>query len=479
MDFISNKTFEKLKYDLVREGLVQYEDLEKASELANVQKTNIGQILIDSNLLTEKQLLSFIESKLHIPYVDLNDYSLDKNCLKFIPYVDVKKYNIIPLFKIESVLTIAMSDPLDLFAIDSIVETTGLNIEPVISSETAIKNKILQYYSDYIDSDDQDICIKTEKNSDDEENESFDWQNDIHNQDLSDENIQKLIRKILKQSIILNVHELYFEHSSNGLSVNFKRDFDIENSGYIPEILVSSFIAKLKVLANLDPTVSEIPQLGKLIFKLDNLDLVASLSAFPTIMGERISLKIYKPPKSLNEIGIDFNKKKKIKEALTSRGITLVCGSVLSGKTHTIYSILSELSKIAPFDKKNIMTIESIAKYNLDNVNQCELNENIGFNLDKAMRFIEFQSPDIIYFEGINTKEGLDFFSSLVYKNKSIITEFLADNMLDLRNRLSRNEFSLFKSLLKCIILIHNKESIEIIDEDMLKKYLDINQYIN
>ena len=75
------------------------------------------------------------------------------------------------------------------------------------------------------------------------------------------------------------------------------------------------------------------------------------------------------------------------------------------------------------------MTIESIAKYNLENVNQCELNENIGFNIEKAMRFIEFQSPDIIYFEGITSKTALDYFSSLVYKNKVLITEFLADNI--------------------------------------------------
>ena len=97
-----------------------------------------------------------------------------------------------------------------------------------------------------------------------------------------------------------------------------------------------------------------------------------------------------------------------IKNALSVPGIILVCGSSLSGKTHVIYSLLIEVANSV----KNIMTIESIAKYNLENVNQCEMNENIGFNLDKALRFIEFQSPDVIYLEGVKTKEAFDYFSS-------------------------------------------------------------------
>ena len=106
------------------------------------------------------------------------------------------------------------------------------------------------------------------------------------------------------------------------------------------------------------------------------------------------------------------------------------------------------------------MTLESIAKYRLKGIAQCELNENIGFNLDKAMRFIEFQSPDIIYFEGITTKEGLDFFTSLTLKNKALITEFLAENMDDLRRKFEFSEFTMFKSVISCLIFIHSKDSI-------------------
>lgn len=456
---VTNKTLEKLKYDLVREGLVDYDTVEKAQELANAQNINVGQALINSGILEEEKLLKFLEAKLHIPYVNLEDYAPDKNCLKYINFPDAQKYKIIPLFKIEDVLTVAMADPLDLFAIDKVVETTGCSIEPVISSEISILKKIDEYY-------------KTENAVGeiftDSENLNYDWREELHSEDLNDEHIQKVIRAILKQAIFQNVHEVYFEYIQEGLGVNFKQNSEVFDKGHIPSVLTSSFVSKLKTLSNLDPAVSEVPQLGKLCFKVDDMTLIASISAFPTILGERISLKIYKPPQKLRKIITEETGLNIIKNSLNEPGIILVCGSALSGKTHMIYSLLLEIAGSG----KNIMTIESIAKYNLENVNQCEMNENIGFNLDKALRFIEFQSPDIIYLEGVKTKEAFDYFSSLVFKEKIVITEFLANNMDELRKKMAFAEFEMFKSLINCMIFIHSTDSIEIFEKATIQKYL-------
>ena len=458
MEALTNKTLEKLKYDLVRDNIVSYETIEKAQELALAQKINLGQVLINLGAINEETLLKFLESKLHIPYVNLDDYSLDTKCLDYISFNDAKKYKIIPLFKIEDVLTVAMSDPLDVFAIERILEKVDFEIEPVISSENSIMKKIEEYYK--TDRSVGQIFI-------DESQPKFDWRDEIHNENLSEEHIQKIIRSILKQAILENVHELFFEHGSSGLGVNFKKNSEVLQKGFVPDLLVSPFIMRLKTLSNLDPQVSEIPQLGKLSFKVDDLSLVASVSAFPIIQGERIAIKIYKPPKKLSELNLGLNETL-IKNALERPGIVLVGGANLSGKTHFIYSMLSEIGESA----KNVMTIESITKYDLPKVNQCELNENIGFNLDKAMRFIEFQQPDVIYFEGITTKEGLDYFSSLVFKDKTLITEFMANNFDDLRKKLSYPEFGMFKSLLSCLVFMHSQDSIEVFDKDALEKYL-------
>lgn len=459
METVTNKTLEKLKYDLVRAGLVQYEVIEQAEEISNAQNINIGQALINSGVITEETLLKFLEAKLHIPYVNLEDYSLDPKCLKYVSFSDARRYRIIPLFKIEDTLTVAMADPLDLFAIDKIIETAECSIEPVISSEPGILKKIEEYY-------------KTEGTVGEIYTDSsieYDWRDEIHSEDLSDNHIQKIIRAILKQAIIESVHEVTFQGEDEGFGVNFKKNGELVNKGVIPAVLTSSLVAKLKTLAELDPSVSEVPQLGKLNFKVDDVHLVASISTFPTIMGERIFLKIYKPPCALNKIINSEKPFKTIKNALDEAGIILVCGSPLSGKTHVIYSLLLEAAKNT---SKNIMTLESIAKYTLKGVNQCELNENIGFNMDKASRFIEFQSPDVIYLEGIKTKESFDYFSGLVFDGKTIIMEFLANNMEDLRNKMAFSDFETLKSIISCMIFIHSKNSIEVFDKDTIQKYL-------
>lgn len=455
---VTNKTLEKLKYDLVRSGLVAYETIEQAEEIAKAQNINIGQALINSGTLTEEAILKFLEAKLHIPYVNLDDYTLDSKCLKYISFADAKKYRIIPLFKIEDTLTVAMADPLDLFAIDKVVETAECSIEPVVSSETSIRKKIDEYYKE----EEAVGEIYTE------EGVEYDWRDELHSEDLSDNHIQKIIRAILKQAILEGVHEVNFQREDEGFTVNFKKNGEIQNKGNIPAVLTASFTAKLKNLAKLDASVSEVPQLGKLIFKVDDMEVTASVSTFPTIMGERIFLKIYKPPRALNKIIKSESNLQVIKSALNNPGIIIVCGSPLSGKTHIIYSLLLE----AGTKNKNIMTLESIAKYTLKNVHQCELNENVGFNMDKASRFIEFQSPDIIYLEGIKSKESFDYFANLVFDNKTIIMEFLANNMEDLRYKLSFSDFETLKSLISCMIFIHSQDSIEVFTKETVQKYL-------
>lgn len=458
-EVLTNKTIERLKYDLVRENLVSYEDLTAAEEIALAQKINIGQALIISNIISEDKLLRFMESKLHIPYVNLDDYSLDERCLQFISLQDAEKYKVVPLFKIEDVLTVAMADPLDLFAINNILENLEYKIEPIICSEANVIRKINEYYK-------KDIIMEEITSAEIEE--KFDWQNELRDENYDESSAHSIIKAILKQAVIENIHEILFEHSPYGLDVRFKSGGQYVEKGNIPVLLIPLFISKLKRLSNLDPSVSELPQLGKLNFKMDDTNLVTSISAFPTIQGERIALKIYKPPEKLENLKIDAVKINHLKKCLEKPGIILVCGSGLCGKTSIIYSMLLSAAE----NKKSIMTIESITKYDLPKVNQCELNENIGFNLDKAMRFIEFQSPEAIYFEGINTRSALEFFTSLALKDKLVLTELLAHNIEDLRQKFSYPEFSIFKSMISCLVFIHNKESIEIFDKKELERYI-------
>ena len=228
MQAVTNKTLEKLKYDLVRDGLVSFEDVDRATQIALSQNTNIGQVLITSGILEENVILKFLEEKLHIPFVNLNDYTIDKNTLKYIPYIDAKKYKILPMFKIEDVLTVAMADPMDLFAIDKIVETAECSIEAVIVSEKALLDKIDEYYNEVSAAD--KIMTNYSLNT-------LDWRDELHSEDLSDEHIRKIISAILCQAVSENVHEIIFRMSEDGFEITFKNFDKTENKGNIPTTL--------------------------------------------------------------------------------------------------------------------------------------------------------------------------------------------------------------------------------------------------
>ena len=455
-EILTNKTVEKLKHDLVKECLVTHDELSRAQEIAQAQHVNLAQALIKSGILGEDVLLRFIESKLHIPYVNLDDYTLDERLLSYIDPLDAKKYRVIPLFKIEDVLTVAMSDPMDLFVINTLINSDEIKVEPIICSENSILKAINKYYYN------QETMVSFDAD------EVVDWRDLLNNEKHDESHLKHIVETILRQAIREDVHELFFENGTFGLSVIFRRNGEVESKGDIPSLLIPLFVAKLKTMSRLDPNESELPQLGKLIFKFNDTDYTTSVSAFPTINGERVYMKIYKPPRTLDELSLPFDRLEYLRQAIQKQGIVLVCGSGLSGKTHVIYSLLREFSKTS----HNVMTIESIVKYDLENINQCEINENVGLNLDKAMRFIEFQSPDVVYFEGLNTKSGLEYFISLAMNNKLVITEFLADGMDDLRRRFSFKEFDIIKKLITCMVFIHNQSSIEVFTKDDLKKFI-------
>lgn len=404
-EYISNKTIEKLKHDLVRNELISLEDLARAEEQAVNKRQNLAQVLTEQNLISEDTLLKFIQDNLHIPYVNLDDYSIDERCLEFISVEDAQKYRVIPLFKIENALTIAMADPLDLFALNNIVKCVQCQIEPVICSERLIMEAVDKYYLQTQQE------IKTIK----------DW-----TEETSEVNI-------IKSIITLATEEKAFEIIIEETNVKLRKPGEIKKIGTIPTLLGPIINSLLKEMAGLDKNVFELPQLGK--FKQGNLTAV--VSTFPSIKGERLIIKLYNPPKTIKELKLNIN--------LDKAGLILITGPELSGKSFVAYSILNSLDN----SKKNIMTIESIAKYELKGVTQCEINESIGFNIEKALKFIEFQSPDVIYIEEIPSLDLL----KIIKPGKLLITEI--------------NEYNItqeLKNLANCLIYVKNIDEITFID---------------
>jgi len=456
-EYFSNKTIEKLKYDLVREKLLSFEDLTRAEELSKSKNLHIGQILIREHLIAEDSLLKFIENNLHIPYVNLEDYSPDKQCFEFISAEDALKYKIIPLFRIEDVLTVAMADPLDLFVLNNLIKSVNCHIEPVICSERLILEAVSKFYSDYTPEENQFNI-----------NKEFDWRDELNSGIINEFQAEKIINAVIFQALSEEVYEVIMENKPEGKFIKFKKDNQIIEKGSIPVLLTPLFNTKLKSLAGIDPFANEIPQLGKFNFSFSGENIASVVATFPAVKGERITIKLYKSPKTIKELSLKEEEKNFLEDVIKKPGIILISGPGLSGKSFVAYSLLNSVEKT----DKNIMTLESIVKYDLKGVNQCELKEKVGFNFEKAAKFIDFQSPDVIYAEEVITDKDIKYLSLLADTQKVIITEILADTPEILFDKLASLESEEFKRNVKCLIFVENKDKIQIIKTlEKLKKF--------
>ena len=375
MLLVSNKTLDKLKYDLVRDGLVELDGLNSAQENAEKKATNLSEELIRQNLLSEKSLLNFIQEKLHIPYVELSDYKPDISCLKYISHEDAQKYNIFPLFKIEDVLTIAMSDPLDLFAINNIFTLENITIEPVVCAENAIREAISKYYDSPM-ADSQDVF----------------WTQRLLTENLSDEIISQIISDIIKNAIDEKCSAVYFERTEDGINVCF----DKKQSGFIPNILAARFVYELAVnYAKMAFIDESIPQNTRFDFLYDGREYSVVTGFLPTKFGARISLLINNP---LPDISSDLrNKMNLILEA------PAFIGFASETDDNFIYAVAEYIAQT-----KSVLMVENIVKYALDNVAQVETGKNTGIYFDEILKHAELQNFEAVFWEKIYTKEQFE-----------------------------------------------------------------------
>lgn len=426
MDYkITNKTIDKLKYDLVREGLLDYSQLIEAVESSRDQQTNLGQILIQNNIIKENALLNFLEKKLHIPYVNLDDYTLDPSVAQLISEPEARKYKIVPLFIIEDTLTIAMADPLDLFALNNISLNQNYKVEPVICSERNILNSINQIYNPENKVIQQTLQI-TQKV---EPITKYSWQNELNEEKTDEVNMYKLVRAIINQAIQENTSDIHLDPQQNELLVRFRIDGILYNRGSIPILLVSNFISRIKSASGLSLEENLLPQTGRLEVNIDDEIINTRVSTFPTNFGERFVIKIFTIAPNINKLGFEPSQLEMFKKELNkNNGIIIGSASSGNGQNTTFYSIIEYLNN----ENNNIMTIESPIRYNIDKVNQTQINTSTKFYLENAIKHLNLQDPDIIYLNEINDKPTIEFAIKAALSNKLVLTTLNSNNAIDI-----------------------------------------------
>lgn len=382
---------------LVRQKLISLQQLRKAQETQRREGTSLGYALAKMGFVSDDQITEFLSHQYRVQSVDLREYEIDTDVLKLIPQEVCERHKIIPVSRAGSSLIVAMADPSNLNAIDDIKFTTGYNVEPVVSSETAIMEAIERYYNQESNISYDEIM----EGFDEEEIEFADEDFDESAIDLEraseDAPVIRLCNAILLSAIKKGASDIHIEPYEKTQRVRYRIDGVLHDEMHPPLKLKNAIASRFKIMAALDIAERRLPQDGRIKLKLGKgREMDFRVSSMPTMWGEKLVLRLLDKSNlqlDMTKLGFDQKQQEDFQHAIHKPfGMVLVTGPTGSGKTTTLYSALSDLNKVTT----NISTAEDPVEYNLMGINQCQMHDDIGLNFAAALRCFLRQDPDII-----------------------------------------------------------------------------------
>lgn len=378
---------------MVELGLITPEKLKQAKQEAERTREPLRRVLIRLGLVDEEAIVSFMEEQMGIPRMDLSNYLIDPKTVEFIPESLARKHLLMPLFKIGDTLTIAMADPMDVFAIDEIRLKTNCEVEPVVVSEKDLLKTLNQYYGAKGTMEEVIKSIDKEKLGLKEGVEP-----ELKRlEGLAEEApVVKLVNLIIIEAIKAGASDIHIEPDENLLRTRYRIDGVLHEVMSPPKHLQSAIISRIKILSGMDIAERRLPQDGRFQLKVENRQIDSRVSTVPTVYGENVVIRLLDLTSVLLGLGeLGFSSEElKIYENLIRKpyGIILATGPTGSGKTTTLYSSLNTINS----PEKNIVTIEDPIEYRLELVRQMQVNPKAGLTFANGLRSILRQDPDII-----------------------------------------------------------------------------------
>ncbi|MFE7063088.1 GspE/PulE family protein [Sutcliffiella sp. NPDC057660] len=379
---------------LVDAGIITADQLQLTlKEKAKGQK--IGDALLQKGYITEQQLIEVLEFQLGIPHVSLFRYPFDEKLMHVISKDFAKRNLLIPLKKEHDRLFVAMADPMDFFSIDDLRLSTGFEIEPVIATKDDILRSINKYY-EVADTIDEFMDILEPASSVKVEDERI-------TQD--DSPVVRLVNQILQNAVQQRASDVHIDPHETKVVVRYRVDGVLKTERTLPKHTQNVLIARIKILGNMDITEHRVPQDGRIKTNIDYHPVDVRVSTLPTVYGEKVVMRILDMSSSLNDLSqLGFNPKnyERFIDLITKpTGIILITGPTGSGKSSTLYAGLNYLNS----EEVNIITVEDPVEYQLEGINQIQVNTNVGMTFAKGLRAILRQDPNIIMVGEIRDKE--------------------------------------------------------------------------
>jgi type IV pilus assembly protein PilB len=407
---------------LLKEKRITPEQLQDALNYQRTAGGKLGANLVKLGHVKDEEITALLSKQYGVPSIALNQFEIDPAVIKLVPAETARKYQIVPLSRAGATLTIAMTDPTNVFAMDDVKFMTGYNVEPVVASETALLDAIDKYYGAGAPAASKNAKVEvapgesalevatralddvSQLTGDGGDVEVIEELEEISAEALSRQGeeapVIKLVNVVLMSAISKGASDIHIEPYEKEYRIRYRIDGILYNIMSPPLKMRDAITSRIKIMAKLDIAEKRLPQDGRIKIRFsDNgtpKDIDFRVSCLPTLFGEKIVMRLLDKTKlmlDMTKLGFEDESLKKLETAISKPwGMVLVTGPTGSGKTNTLYSSIAKINT----PETNIMTAEDPVEFNLLGVNQVQVRENIGLNFAAALRSFLRQDPNII-----------------------------------------------------------------------------------
>ena len=389
---------------LVKENLITADQLKQAMAHQRQNGGRLGTALMKLGFVSDDEITEVLSRQYGVPSINLKYYEVDPAVIKLIPQDTAVRYQIVPLSRVGSTLTIAMIDPTNVFAMDDIKFMTGFNVEPVVASETSVNEAIVKFYGE-VESGEELSKVMKDLGADD--GGDLELAGEEQEMDLAalekaadEAPIIKLVNLILTDAVKRGASDIHVEPYERELRVRFRVDGLLQSVMTPPLKLKDAITSRIKIMSKLDISEKRLPQDGRIMIKYRREGKIKELdfrvSTVPTLFGEKIVMRLLDKENlrlDMTKLGFEQESLTKFEKAiLRPYGMVLVTGPTGSGKTNTLYSSVARLNT----PDTNIMTAEDPVEFQLAGINQVQMKDQIGLNFASALRAFLRQDPNII-----------------------------------------------------------------------------------
>jgi type IV pilus assembly protein PilB len=400
----------KLGELLVENELLTEEQLRRALAEHKRAGLKLGQFITRNGMVNENKIVDMLSRQLKIEKYDPNQYPLDITLASLIPIETAQKYQVAPLRKKGRLLTVALTDPLDINTLDTVEIMTNSEVEPVVCTEREVNQLINSLYGMQSGLGGVLEKMDIEAQTDDDERSSEPSGEEVKLssslQDMAGEApVVRLVNSILGQAVREGASDIHISPKINTMQIRFRIDGKLHDVPSPPKSLALPIIARIKILSSMDITISRIPQDGRFTLRIENKEINIRVSSMPTIYGENVVMRLLDMSAglyTLDRLGMVRSDRERLETmARKSYGMILSTGPTGSGKSTSLYAILDALNR----PDVHLITLEDPVEYRVENIRQIQLNRKAGMTFASGLRSILRQDPDIIMVGEIRDSE--------------------------------------------------------------------------